>query len=164
MAPQSIPQRKPSTDAEPIEAGRVMSAWRFRLAVLMHDRAVYRVAAALLRDPREAEDVTQVVFLSYSVDDTSTQLQAAGWNNVVRVREQGEHMRIFMRPGTDGTLPGLTIMVADSGASDEAVFINVAGAIQPSQLGRIAAAIGMDGMFNMVPGIPGPGAAQKGPQ
>jgi RNA polymerase sigma-70 factor (ECF subfamily) len=31
----------------------------------MHDRAVYRVAAALLRDPREAEDVTQEVFLSY---------------------------------------------------------------------------------------------------
>jgi hypothetical protein len=97
------------------------------------------------------------------VDDTSTQLQAAGWNNVVRVREQGEHVRIFMRPGTDGTISGLTIMVADSGASDEAVFINIAGAIQPSQLGRIAAAIGMDGMFNMVPGIPGPGAAQKGP-
>jgi DNA-directed RNA polymerase specialized sigma24 family protein len=65
MAPQSIPQRKPFTDAEPLEAGRVMSAWRFRLAVLMHDRAVYRVAAALLRDPREAEDVTQEVFLSY---------------------------------------------------------------------------------------------------
>jgi RNA polymerase sigma-70 factor, ECF subfamily len=42
-----------------------MSAWRFRLAVLMHDRAVYRVAAALLRDTREAEDVTQEVFLSY---------------------------------------------------------------------------------------------------
>jgi RNA polymerase sigma-70 factor (ECF subfamily) len=42
-----------------------MSAWRFRLAVLMHDRAVFRVAASLLRDSREAEDVTQEVFLSY---------------------------------------------------------------------------------------------------
>jgi RNA polymerase sigma factor (sigma-70 family) len=31
----------------------------------MHDRAVFRVAAALLRDAREAEDVTQEVFLSY---------------------------------------------------------------------------------------------------
>ena len=42
-----------------------MSALKFRLAVLMHDRAVYRLAAALLRDAREAEDVTQEVFLSY---------------------------------------------------------------------------------------------------
>ena len=45
--------------------GGPLSAWRFRLAVLLHDRAVYRVAAALLRDAREAEDVTQEVFLSY---------------------------------------------------------------------------------------------------
>jgi RNA polymerase sigma-70 factor (ECF subfamily) len=42
-----------------------MSALRFRLAVLLHDRAVFRVAAAMLRDSREAEDVTQEVFLSY---------------------------------------------------------------------------------------------------
>ena len=65
MAPQSIPQREPLADADPSETGGVMSIWRFRLAVLMHDRAVYRVAAALLRDASEAEDVTQEVFLSY---------------------------------------------------------------------------------------------------
>lgn len=99
------------------------------------------------------------------VDDTSTRLQDAGWSNVVRVREQGEHVRIFMQPGTDGTISGLTVMIADSGAGDEAVFINVAGKIQPAQLGRIAAAIGMGGMFDMVPGISGQGgAARKGPQ
>jgi RNA polymerase sigma-70 factor, ECF subfamily len=65
MAPQSIPQPEPLVDAEPTSGAGVMSAWRFRLAVLMHDRAVFRVAAALLRDSREAEDVTQEVFLSY---------------------------------------------------------------------------------------------------
>jgi hypothetical protein len=97
------------------------------------------------------------------VDDTSTRLERDGWHTVVRVREDGEHVRIFMRPGTDATISGLTIMVADSG-SDEAVFINVAGAIQPAQLGRIAAQIGMDGMFHMVPGLPGQGAGAKGPQ
>jgi len=52
-------------DTEPSERAGIMSAVKFRLAVLMHDRAVYRLAAALLRDAREAEDVTQEVFLSY---------------------------------------------------------------------------------------------------
>ena len=65
MGPQPIPQPEQLADAEPREGGGVMSTWRFRLAVLMHDRAVFRLAAALLRDSREAEDVTQEVFLSY---------------------------------------------------------------------------------------------------
>ena len=65
MAPQPIPQPEDLPDAAPREGGGVMSTWRFRLAVLMHDRAVFRLAAALLRDSREAEDVTQEVFLSY---------------------------------------------------------------------------------------------------
>ena len=65
MGPQPIPQPERLADAGPREGGRVMSSWSFRLAVLMHDRAVYRLAAALLRDSREAEDVTQEVFLSY---------------------------------------------------------------------------------------------------
>jgi RNA polymerase sigma-70 factor (ECF subfamily) len=65
MAPQPIPQPEELAEATPREGGGVMSTWRFRLAVLMHDRAVFRLAAALLRDSREAEDVTQEVFLSY---------------------------------------------------------------------------------------------------
>lgn len=65
MAPESIPQPEELAEAAPRKAGGVMSTWRFRLAVLMHDRAVFRLACALLRDTREAEDVTQEVFLSY---------------------------------------------------------------------------------------------------
>jgi RNA polymerase sigma-70 factor (ECF subfamily) len=56
------------TATEPDEARgeRVgVSAWRFRLAVLRYDRTVYRLAAALLRDAREAEDVVQETFLKY---------------------------------------------------------------------------------------------------
>lgn len=54
-----------------------MSTWRFRLVVLQHDRAVHRLAAALLRDAREAEDVAQEAFLSY-------------WRNGARVERPRE--------------------------------------------------------------------------
>ena len=39
--------------------------WKFRLVVLQHHRNVYRLACALLRDDREAEDVTQEAFTRY---------------------------------------------------------------------------------------------------
>jgi hypothetical protein len=93
------------------------------------------------------------------VDDTSQRLERDGWHSAVRVREDGEQVVIYMKPassgarGAAGTIDGLTLMVTDSGGADEAVFINIAGQIQPAQLGRIAATIGMNGMFNLVPGV-----------
>jgi RNA polymerase sigma-70 factor (ECF subfamily) len=71
MGSQSVRQSETAVVPESTEdltespQGGVLSGWRFRLAVMLHDRAIYRVAAALLRDAREAEDVTQEVFLSY---------------------------------------------------------------------------------------------------
>ena len=99
------------------------------------------------------------------VDDTSRTLEGDGWKSVVRVNEDGERVRIFVKPaagGADaGSFAGLTLMVVDTGGG-EAVFINVAGAIRPEQLGRVAAQMGMDGMFNMVPGVQS--APSKAPQ
>lgn len=95
------------------------------------------------------------------VDDTSRTLEREGWKSVVRVNEDGERVRIFVKlaaGGADaGSFEGLTVMVVDTGGGDEAVFINVAGDIEPERLGRIASGIGMNGMFDMVPG-----AVQKG--
>ncbi len=102
------------------------------------------------------------------VDDTSRTLESAGWSSVIRVNENGERVRIFMKPATgganSGNIAGITLMVVDTGGGDEAVFINVAGDIKPEQLGRIASGVGMDGMFNMVPGLAGQGAPPKGSQ
>lgn len=99
------------------------------------------------------------------VDDTSRTLERDGWKSVVRVNEDGERVRIFMKLAAGGAnagkIEGLTLMVVDTGGSSEAVFINVAGLIQPEQLGRVAAQIGMPGMFDMVPGVPN--SPNKGP-
>jgi RNA polymerase sigma-70 factor (ECF subfamily) len=45
--------------------GTAGSAWSFRLTVLRHYRPVYRMAAALLGDLDEAQDVTQETFARY---------------------------------------------------------------------------------------------------
>jgi hypothetical protein len=102
------------------------------------------------------------------VDDTSRTLESAGWSSVIRVNEDGERVRIFMKPAAAGAnqggIEGITLMVVDTGGGDEAVFINISGSIQPEQLGRIASGIGMDGMFDMMPAFPGQSASQNGPQ
>jgi hypothetical protein len=98
------------------------------------------------------------------VEDTSQRLERDGWHSAVRVNEDGEQVRIYMKlpssgaRSAPGVIDGLTVMVTDSRAGDEAVFINISGQIEAAQLGRIAGAIGMNGMFNMVPG-----AAPNGP-
>jgi hypothetical protein len=92
------------------------------------------------------------------VEDTSRTLERDGWKSVVRVNEDGERVRIFMKLAAGGAaagkIEGLTVMVIDTGGSNEAVFINVAGDIEPERLGRVASQIGMHGMFDMVPGLP----------
>ena len=61
----SHPGGPPDELSNAAEPAGTISAWRFRLAVLQHDRTVYRLARALLRDGREAEDVVQEAFLRY---------------------------------------------------------------------------------------------------
>ena len=114
---------------------------------------------------RVYEDVTvDPVALQKFVDDSSAALDRAGWERVVRVNEDGEQVHIFMKPNTaagavPGSISGITVMVTDTGG-DEAVFINVAGTILPQQLGQIAGAVGMNGVFNGIPGL----ATQQGQQ
>jgi len=89
------------------------------------------------------------------VDTVSAKLESDGWHPAVRVQEDGEEqVRIYMKiaePGTAGAttsnLTGLTVMVAD-GSSNEAVFINIAGQIEPAKFGQIVGAFGMGGMLD----------------
>jgi len=90
------------------------------------------------------------------VNETTTKLEGDGWNSIVRVNDGDEQVRIYVKPGANATIAGITVMVTDGGGDGgggEAVFINVAGVIQPENLGRIAG-MGMGG-FNGVPGFPG---------
>ena len=105
------------------------------------------------------------------VDRTSTTLERDGWHPAVRINEDDEQVRVYVKPmapdaaNPGGTIAGLTVMITDGGPSGEAVFINIAGVIQPAQLGQVAGAIGMGGIFNgipvlVVPNSPSPGSDQ----
>jgi hypothetical protein len=104
------------------------------------------------------EDMQAVVRF---VESTGAQLEGEGWHAVVRVRDGDEQVRVYMRPGTGGTLTGVTVMVMDSGGdggAGEAVFLNGAGTIHPAQLGQIASSMGMHEMFRGVPAFAPAGA------
>jgi len=105
------------------------------------------------------------------VESTGTKLEGDGWAAVVRVREDDEQVRVYMKPGTDGTLAGVTVMITESGGSGddndggggEAVFVNVSGKIQPAQLGMLASGIGVNGVLNGLPGLQ-PAAPARAPE
>ena len=95
------------------------------------------------------------------VNETTTKLEGDGWNSIVRVNDGDEQVRVYVKPGANATIAGITVMVTDGGG--EAVFINVAGMIQPEQLGRITG-MGMNGMFGGIPGFSGAGGANNSAQ
>ena len=92
------------------------------------------------------------------VDATATRLQADGWQAVVRIRDGTDLIRVYMKPGTGGNLAGVSFMMTSGDGSDgsgEAMFINVAGAFEPSQLGRLASINGITGAVGVLGIIPG---------
>lgn len=108
---------------------------------------------------RVYEDIgDDVAAMQEFVEEASRRLEREGWHRAVKVNEDGEQVRIYMKPlaaganAAPGSIAGIVVMVTDEGAGSESVFINVAGTIQPEQLGRIAGQVGMNGVFNMVPG------------
>ncbi len=67
-------------------------------------------------------------------------LEAANWQPVVQVKEDGEEVQIFMRADDTG-VQGLTVMSVDG---EEAVFLNILGDIDPSQLGKVMQKLDVD--------------------
>jgi hypothetical protein len=60
-------------------------------------------------------------------------LQDADWEPVVQVNDEGEHVQIFLKLA-DEMIDGLVLMAVDS---EEAVFINVLGSLDPMQLSQV---------------------------
>jgi hypothetical protein len=68
------------------------------------------------------------------IDHAVRWLEDRGWKANVRLREGGEETFIYMKE-QDGKIVGLTVLTFNPG--DEAAVINIAGRIDPAQIGRL---------------------------
>ena len=67
-------------------------------------------------------------------------LEAAEWQPIVQVKEEGENVQMFARINVD-IMEGMAIMVVDA---EEAVFINILGAIDPAAIGSVMGHLDVD--------------------
>ncbi len=77
-------------------------------------------------------------------DRLSKELEKMGWEMAVRVRERDEHVHIYILPGKGNNIDGLVVMVVDD--DDEAVFVNIVGTIDPTQIGRLGHGLHIDAL------------------
>lgn len=89
---------------------------------------------------RVFEIVDDVDQLYAFIDDASGELERDGWQRTVFVDDDEAKVRVYLK-FRDVNATGITVMVASEG--DEAVFINVAGDINPTQLGLLAQRYGV---------------------
>ncbi len=74
--------------------------------------------------PTEEHDINQI---ADAMALTAEELDNKGWERVVRVRDNGDHVDVYFKLSDDAMLiHGITIMAA---ASQETVFVNIVGDI-----------------------------------
>jgi hypothetical protein len=67
-------------------------------------------------------------------DRAIRQLEAAGWEPMVRVDEEDEFVRVFVKQGTE-RIQGLTVLVNDD--FEEGILVNIVGDLDPQLVGRM---------------------------
>lgn len=95
----------------------------------------------------ELEDPEAVITF---IDDTSGALERDGWQRAVFIQDDEDRVHVYLKfDDIETRVTGMTVMIADD---DEAVFINIAGAINPETLGHVANAMGFGGVLNAFSG------------
>ncbi len=77
------------------------------------------------------------------VDEVTGNIRKANWEPLVSVNEKGSRVRMFSRV-SDGKMDGLVVMVVDEQGAGEAVFINIVGEIDPSQVSKVTKSLNID--------------------
>ena len=77
-----------------------------------------------------------------AADKVAKKLQSQDWEPIVMVTDEHSHVRIFVKVNNDNVIDGLVLMAV--GDNDEAVFINIIGQIDPSQVAKVTKALNID--------------------
>ncbi len=75
----------------------------------------------------------------------AAELDAGGWDIMIRVRERDERVHVYLRE-IDTVIQGMMVMVIDE---EEAVFINITGTLDPAQIGRIGSRFDIDALEDL---------------
>ena len=74
------------------------------------------------------------------LEEARAVLEAEQWEPVVQVQKTDEQVQIFMKTSAE-TVEGLTVMAVNG---EEAVFINILGIIDPTQVGKVMDSLNVD--------------------
>ena len=67
-------------------------------------------------------------------------IKSSGWEPIVQVNEEDEQVLVYMKMKGDN-MEGMTVMVVDD---EEAVFVNIIGQLNPTELGRVMESFDVD--------------------
>ena len=94
----------------------------------------------LVRVQRYELDVKRVEDVEKKTEKMAATLEGQGWMQVVRVREQGEHVYVYFKLGKE-LLNGITVVAIE----DEFVtLVNVVGEIDPKAVGKLGHRFNID--------------------
>ncbi len=92
-------------------------------------------------------DAIDVAAIALSMDSISQDLDSKGWDRVVRVRDQEEHVDIYFRFSNDADrIQGIAIMVAEPG---ETVLVNIVGDISVDDISALGERFDIDELSNI---------------
>jgi len=72
--------------------------------------------------------------------ETRKSLKSSGWEPIVQINEDDEQVLVYMKM-EGGNMEGMTVMVVDD---EEAVFVNVIGQLNPTELGKVMESFDVD--------------------
>lgn len=80
--------------------------------------------------------------LAERISKARADLDAKGWEQVVRVEEKKESVGVYLKQRGEEAIEGLVVMVVDG--DKEAVFVNVVGDLRPEKLALIGERLGIE--------------------